>query len=211
MADLGATLEDLQRIVTTSNKSRFTLRRQPKTTSPEKDAAAAYQVRPNSRQNNVSAPVLVGKPFTVETEDLPEFVVYETSYQAYPLILNSGGIKRAGGSTHLSFSPVTPGRTSEADVSIWIELRSALEAAPEVNWQRTESGSIVTAEEVSRTLWKKVVARRSDIGLLFEDDEVRQEVPEALRKGAKGKGKKSKGSLQSLGDEESGSATDEGN
>lgn len=207
MIELAATLEDIQRIVSTSNKSRFTLRQFPGTAATE---VAAYQVRLISKRNAVSAPiVLVGEPFTTATEDLPEFIFYETSYQGYPLILTSGGIKRAGGSTYLSFSPVIPGgRASDADVNIWIKLRSALEAAPDVKWQWTESGSIVTsAEEVPKALWKKAVARRSDVGLLFEDGEVRQEVPEALRKGAKGKGKKGKESLQTRGEDESGSAS----
>ena len=74
---------------------------------------------------------------------------------------------------------------------VWINLKSAMEANPSITWQRTESGAIVTSDEVPKSLWKKAVARRPDIGLLFEDGEVRKEVPASLRgKGAKGRGKK---------------------
>ncbi len=75
-----------------------------------------------------------------------------------------------------------------------------MEANPKISWSRLENGSIVTEGdakgEVSKKFWKKVVARRADIGVLYEDGEVRKEVPVGLRgkgvkakKGGKGKGK----------------------
>ena len=59
-------------------------------------------------------------------------------------------------------------------------------------WQRGENGNIYTAGDatgaVPKTYWKKAVGRRPDIGVLFEDGEVRKEVPIGLRgKGVKGK------------------------
>jgi len=134
-------------------------------------------------------------------------IVYETSYANYPLILASGGIKRAGGQAHLSFSPITISAdgseikaASDADVSIYLPLRLIMEANDKITWARAENGSIVTEGdakgEVSKKFWKKVVARRADIGVLYEDGEVRKEVPVGLRgkgvkakKGGKGKGK----------------------
>ena len=220
IAEQGVVLEDLQRIDSASKRSRFTLRQLLGTSAVEDPTA--YQVRRKLRRNSVGAgagtPALIGEPFTLETEDLPEFLVYETTYQAYPLIVASGGIKRAAGTTHLSFSAVTPDKMGNeaADVSIWIDLRAALEATPEIRWQRTETGTIAAnAEEVPKALWSKAVARRPDVGVLFEDGEARREVTEALKKGgAKGKGRKGKGeeSLQSRAvDEDSseGSASSE--
>ena len=101
----------------------------------------------------------------------------------------------------LSFQPVTvdqdgqearqPTANSEAaEVSIWINLKAALETQPMLSWQRTESGAIITSGEVPKSVWKRAVARRPEIGLLFEDGEVRKEVPANLRgRGAKGKAK----------------------
>ncbi len=65
----------------------------------------------------------------------------------------------------------------------------------------TESGTVVTEGDkmgvVGKQFWKKVVARRADIGVLFEDGVVRKEVPVGLRgkgvKGKKGKGGKGMG------------------
>lgn len=91
-------------------------------------------------------------------------------------------------------------RNSDADVSIWVHLGTAMEQAPGITWQLTPSGSIVTSAEVPKHLWKKVVGRRQDVGLLFEDGQVHNEVPEYLRgKGGKGKAKKGKGHLRQEG------------
>ena len=49
---------------------------------------------------------------------------------------------------------------------------------------------------ISKAFWKKVVARRADIGVLFDGGEVKKEIPIGLRgkgakpkKGGKGRGK----------------------
>lgn len=139
---------------------------------------------------------------TASTPDLPEFIIHETSYPKYHLILTSGSIKRAGGQPFLSFAPVSEDAaatsSTAADVSIWIHLPSALAARPDIAWRRTDAGAVVTADEVPRAQWKRAVARRGDLGVLFEDGEVRREVPFGLRgKGAKAK--KGKGVLKSRG------------
>lgn len=75
-----------------------------------------------------------------------------------------------------------------------------MEANNKITWFRTETGNVVTegdsAGSIEKKYWKKAVARRTDIGVLFEDGEVRKEVPIGLRgKGVKGKrgGGKGKG------------------
>jgi hypothetical protein len=184
----------------------------PSSTEEEEDLDASdYLIRlapsaaPTS-PTSATAPKLT--PLSLTTEDLPDLIVYETSYANYPLILASGSIKRAGGQAVLSFSPLTiasdgseiKAAASDADVSIYLPLRSLMEAQPKITWLRLENGQIVTEGdvkgEVSKKYWKKVVARRADIGVLYEDGEVRKEVPVGLRgkgvkakKGGKGKGK----------------------
>ncbi|KAK5629023.1 hypothetical protein RRF57_004738 [Xylaria bambusicola] len=203
MKDLGITLNDIRRSAS-SSKARFTLRQ-----NPESDAekAESYQVRRESKRDSASQVPLIpeGEPLKADSKNLPEYIVYETTYQNYPLVIASGNIKKADGASHLSFLPVAAAtatsRPSKADVSIWIHLRTAMEQAPELKWQFTTSGRIVTiAEELPQRLWKKAVARRPDIGLLFEDGVVHKEIPEGLRgKGAKGKAKKGKGMLRQEG------------
>ncbi|KAI0201988.1 putative tRNA 2'-phosphotransferase 1 [Astrocystis sublimbata] len=201
--DLGITLNDV-RHAASSSKARFTLRQQP-----DSDAADAesYQIRRDTKRDSSSQVPLIpeGEPLKADSENLPDYIVYETTYQSYPLVVAAGNIKRADGATSLSFLPVAAAtatsRPSKADVSIWIHLRTAMQQAPELKWQFTTTGRIVTtAEEVPQSLWKKAVARRPDIGLLFEDGVVHKEIPEGLRgKGAKGKAKKGKGMLKQEG------------
>lgn len=216
--DVG--LEDIQRVVGGAIKARFNLRQQPNTKA---DNPASWQIRRITNRDSITTPVPVGDKLTLESPDLPEFIVYETSYQRYPLILTTGTIARApGGTQYLSLQPVTVGEDGSesrqgqgsaeaAEVSIWIHLRTALEEQPKILFQRTESGAIITSDEIPKSLWKKAVARRPDIGVLFEDGEVRKELPAGLRgKGAKGKARKGKGALKREGSgEDSGSGSEE--
>ncbi|KAK3985084.1 hypothetical protein QBC44DRAFT_405723 [Cladorrhinum sp. PSN332] len=178
-------LEDIQRVVSNATKARFELRQKPT------DASSWEISRVTSKEEvAITSPVPLGDKLTPSSPDLPEFIIYETSYQRYPLLLTLGGITRApGGAAYHSFTPVTPDQnTSAVEVSIWIHLPSALE---EMAWYRSEAGLIITSDEVPKKLWKKAVARRPDIGLLFEDGEVKKDVPAGLRgKAAKGKGRK---------------------
>lgn len=192
-------------------------------TEAKTEDPAAWQISRITTRESTTAPIPVGDKLRVETEDLPEFAIYETSYQRYPLLLALGAVTRApGGSQYLSFVPVTvdedgnetrqnPGAGEAAEVSVWIHLRSALQADPAITWHRSESGMVITADEVPKSLWKKAVARRPDIGLLFEDGEVRKEVPANLRgKGTKGRARKSKAALTRDGSgDDSGSASEE--
>ncbi|KAK3936215.1 hypothetical protein QBC46DRAFT_321931 [Diplogelasinospora grovesii] len=216
LAALEADLDDVQRIISSATKTRFELRQLP---DKQADDAASFEIRRIINTDNVQVPVPAGEKLSADMEDLPDFIIYETSYQRYPLMLASGAITRPGGAQCLSFAPVTvaddgsearQSQASDAEVSIWIHLRSALQAEPPIVWQRIESGAIVTADEVPKSLWKKAAARRPDIGTLFEDGEVRKEVPAGLRgKGAKGKAKKGKDALKRGSEDDSGSASDE--
>lgn len=214
----------MQRIVANATKARFDLRLVPEAQGDSNDPAS-WQISSIANRDSIASPVPVGEKLTAVTAGLPEFVVYETSYQRYPLLLASAAITRApGGSEYLSFRPVTvdedgnesrqnPGAGDAAEVSIWIRLRSALQAEPAITWQRSEGGMIITADAIPRALWKKAVARRPDIGVLFEDGQVRKEIPANLRgKGAKGKGRKGGKMDLQRGDgsgDDSGSASEE--
>ncbi|KAK3904536.1 hypothetical protein C8A05DRAFT_13602 [Staphylotrichum tortipilum] len=220
---LGVTLDDIHRIVATATKTRFDLRKSPKAgCSPGE--AASWQISRITSSETATALVPAGDKLTADTPDLPEFVIYETSYQRYPLLLALGAITRApGGGQYRSFVPLTvdedgnesrqnPGAGDGAEVSIWIHLRTALQAEPNMTWHRSsEGGFIVTGDEVPKSLWHKAVARRPDVGILFEDGQVRKEVPANLRgKGARGKARKGKGAIKREGSgDDSGSASEE--
>lgn len=197
---LGVTLPELQMLASSPSPSKTRqLSLRPSPSSPEK-----YQIRrvpkaatspPTTEQSQATDKSSSWRRITADMEDLPEFVIYETSYPKYHLILTSGLIKRAGGQPNLSFVEETS-RSPSADVSIWIHLPSALQSHPDIVWQRTESGTVITADEVPSSVWKRAVARRGDLGVLYEDGVVRKEVPVGLR-GKGVKARKGKGVLKS--------------
>lgn len=206
---LQVTLSELQALIASpASKSRFALKIDP-SAKPDSADASDFLVRVNPPQTTSVALPSTAKltPLAITTEDLPDLIVYETSYANYPLILASGSIKRAGGQAHLQFACIkvqedgTEARpTSDADVSIYIDLRTIMDANKKITWFRNDNGNVVTegdaAGSIGKKYWKRAVARRADIGVLFEDGEVRKEVPIGLRgKGVKGKrgGGKGKG------------------
>ncbi|KAF7861429.1 hypothetical protein EAF04_007994 [Stromatinia cepivora] len=206
---LDLTLLELRKTIQSpSAKSRFTLK-SISSSETESDSPSDYLIRLNTpstpttiTSSNISITSL--EPVTTSTAGLPNFVVYETSYSNYPLILASGGIRKAGGQSHLSFASIfissdaieTRTRIStnkdDADVSIYISLKTTMESDPQVKWYRNGNGGIVSQGDengfIGKSTWKKVIARRTDIGVLFEDGVVKKEVPVGLRgKGVKGK------------------------
>jgi hypothetical protein len=186
---------------------------------------ASWQISRIASKETVTSPIPVGDKLTTESPDIPEFAVYETSYQRYPLILALGAITRApGGSEYRTFIPVavdeegnesrqSPGAGEAAEVSVWVHLPTALQVEPSITWYRSDIGTIITVDDVPKALWNKAIARRPDIGIVFEDGETRKEIPVNLRgKGAKGKARKGKGvgvkKEEGSGDD-SGSASEE--
>ncbi|PSS27470.1 hypothetical protein M430DRAFT_154557 [Amorphotheca resinae ATCC 22711] len=225
---LQVTFSELQDLVVSpSSKSRFALKLSPEAEDDSSDPSD-YLIRANPTHTPQAAAAPAAPkftPITSETEDLPDLIVYETSYANYPLILASGGIKRAGGQAHLQFASIkveedgTEVRPfSDADVSIFIDLRAVMEADDSITWARAENGNVVTEGDangvIEKKYWKKAVGRRADIGVLFEDGEVRKEVPIGLRgKGVKGKRGGGKGKGRGLKEmkaqsEDEGSASD---
>lgn len=209
-----------------SAKAKYLLKSESTTSTDPSDYELRLKPSSTRPDSPTSSKAAEHTPLTADSPDLPALIVYETSYANYPLILASGGIKRAGGQANLIFSTIqvledgTEVRpASDSDVYIYLDLKSVLKANDKISWAKTETGSIVTSGDavgvVSKDLWKKVVARRADIGVLFEDGEVRKEVPIGLRGkgvkpgkrgGGKGKGKGLKDLKRSSEDE--GSASD---
>lgn len=204
LSALEVTLDEVKSLVATP-KSRFALK--PISNKIDESDASDYIIRllPSTPQTPTATTTPTFTPLSTTTEDLPDLIVYECSYASYPLILASGGIKRAGGQANLVFQAITVDDdgnetrpASSADVSIFIDLRKTMEADSKISWARTETGAVVSTGDkegvVSKAYWGKVVARRSDIGVLYENGEVRKEIPVGLRgKGVKAKKGKSKG------------------
>lgn len=207
LAELEITLEDVESLI--AARSRFTLKPNPSAPPAAKDdAPSAYLIRVATAAPPTpsTAAVQAMTPLTSDSDNLPALVVYETSYANYPLVLASGGIKRAGGQAYLAFNPIptsteVPTPAADTDVSIYIDLASAMAADSHITWLRgQDNGTIYTTGDahgvVGKHLWSRAVGRRTDIGTLFADGEVKKEVPMGLRgKGVRGKKGGMKGNL----------------
>ncbi|KAK6599547.1 Tpt1/KptA family RNA 2'-phosphotransferase [Botrytis cinerea] len=194
--DLG--LSELHNIIQSPAKSRFTIK-SISSSEIESESPFNYLIRLNTSftpttttSTNLSSISL--QLLTAATADLPDLVVYETSYANYPLILASG--TRTSSSTS----------KDDADISIYISLKSTFESHPEIKWYENGNGGILSEGDdggmIRKSVWKKVVARRADIGVLFENGVVRKEVPVGLRgKGSKGKKGGGEGKYMESGNE----------
>lgn len=143
---------------------------------------------------------------------LPETVVHGTYHSAWPLILNSGGL-RCMGRNHVHFATgqvdsgrVISGMRQDAQVLIYIDLRRALEAG--FPFWRSENGVILSegmlpegGEESNKDKKHKavplvplkffdvVVERKRGLGVLWEHGKEVQKLPDELTSQRKGKGK----------------------
>lgn len=235
MSALQVTFPELLGVIS-SSKSRVSIKASPEADDTEVDMepkAIDYLIRqdapaskePGSPSTASANNAHVLTPLSEISEDLPDLIVYETSYANYPLILASGGIKRAGGQSHLSFHTIsvsedgteTRAKPASADVSIYINLREAMAAGPSIQWAKNEKGDVLTSGDVDgvipKAFWSKAVARRADIGVLYENGVVKKEVPLGLRgKGAKlkkGKGRNARGGLKEMKEASSGEESSE--
>lgn len=114
---------------------------------------------------------------------------------------------------HIHFSTGLPedkqgvisGMRGDAEILIYVDIRKSLEDGG-VLWWISENGVVLTEGDENGVLgtkyWEKVVGRRQDVGVLWEDGKQVGELPQSVRnrktpsgKGPKGKrdGEKGKG------------------
>ncbi|KAI9742607.1 MAG: hypothetical protein M1818_003748 [Claussenomyces sp. TS43310] len=182
---LQVTLPEIQEVATHDPRQRFVIK--------VKQGAAATSHEASdwaigtAQSTHAAKELAAMKPITLEAEDIPETVVYSTTYAAYPLILASGGLKNTSGSRQLRFSTEVP---DDAEVLIYVDVFRALQDAPEMTWYQSETQDTVVSEGnatsansnvLDKRFWKRVVGRKFEVGTLFEDGEEIKEVPTNLR------------------------------
>jgi 2'-phosphotransferase len=222
---LNPTISDLQELISSNPRQKFSLKL--KSDTLDQSLASSWLIRGVPNQTSPTEVATPGTPITLEADNIPDVVIYGTSYATYPLILSSGSLKKMGGTAiQLSTSGPEEGamRGSDSEVLIYLDVRKALENDSNLQWWLSESGNSVSVTEVKGakgvpdSFWKRIVGRKGDVGLLWEAGEVVKEVPVGFRGrkekggkglkgragGAKSKGAKGKGrSLNTRSDEDS--------
>lgn len=180
---LGATLADVERIVASCDKQRFTLKPNPAFDSTSAKASpepSHFLIRSNQGHSIVLASESLLTPITLEADNVPELVVHGTFFAYYPAIVASGGLKPMG-RNHVHFATGLPGDNavisgmrSSAELLVWVDVRRSLvEGQGRIRWWRSTNGVVLTEGDddglVPTRWWKRVEGHRANVGVLWED------------------------------------------
>lgn len=193
LKSLKVTVPEIKAAVADNAKQRFSMKPDPALSPPPdplSDDPAHWLIRANQGHSiAVDAEALL-KPVSVEAGNVPAVVVHGTYFAFYQAIVDSGGLKRMK-RNHIHFSTGLPeerggvisGMRGDAEVLIYIDIKRSLDDG--VRWFVSENGVLLTdggeGGVLSTRYFQKVVGRREDIGVLWEDGEERAELPERFR------------------------------
>lgn len=205
LASLKVTLADVQSIVATNDKQRFTLKLDGDAPTAS-DSPADYLVRANQGHSIKLASSSLLRPVTLA--DVPPRVLHGTYFAFWPAIEAAGGLKPMGRnhvhcSTGDSEDPgsgplAVSGMRRDAELVVEIDVEASLREG--IRWWRSDNGVVLTEGDdegglVGCRFFKKVTGRKVDVGVLWEDGEKKADLPAGLRarvphgKGPRGRGR----------------------
>ncbi|KAM3531452.1 hypothetical protein NHJ13051_000744 [Beauveria bassiana] len=193
LASLGVTLADVQAVVATNEKQRFSLK--PTTTTPASPAAPPstnpgdYLIRANQGHSIKleSSSLLV--PITA-ADAVPARVIHGTYYAFWEPIVAAGGLSVMG-RNHIHCAAGTPeeeGTVSgmRRDAQLLIEIDVARSMAAGVRWWRSDNAVILTEGDdnglLSTEFFKSVRGRHGDVGVLWENGVAVAELPPDVKR-----------------------------
>ncbi|KAM3444967.1 hypothetical protein NHJ13734_000836 [Beauveria thailandica] len=189
LASLGVTLADVQAVVATNEKQRFSLKpaatraASSSPTVPSTDNPSDYLIRANQGHSIKleSSSLLV--PITADA--VPARVIHGTYYAFWEPIVAAGGLSVMG-RNHIHCAAGTPeedGTVSgmRRDAQLLIEIDVARSMAAGVRWWRSDNAVILTEGDenglLSTDFFKSVRGRHGDVGVLWENGVVVAELP----------------------------------
>ncbi|KAM3481584.1 hypothetical protein MY5147_000570 [Beauveria neobassiana] len=199
LASLGVTLADVQAVVATNEKQRFSLKpTTTNTTTPASPAAAPstnpgdYLIRANQGHSIKleSSSHLV--PITA-ADAVPARVIHGTYYAFWEPIVAAGGLSVMG-RNHIHCAAGTPeeegggGTVSgmRRDAQLLIEIDVARSMAAGVRWWRSDNAVILTEGDdnglLSTEFFKSVRGRHGDVGVLWENGVAVAELPPDVKR-----------------------------
>ncbi|RSL62943.1 hypothetical protein CEP51_013393 [Fusarium floridanum] len=209
LRSLKVTLDDVQSIVASNDKQRFTLKPNPKTnpslsttsTSPED-----YLIRANQGHSIKLESAALLAPITIEAGNVPDRVLHGTFFYFWPQIIETGGLKPMN-RNHVHCSTGTPeegvvsGMRKDAELVIEIDIEASLKEG--VKWWLSDNGVLLTEGDeqgiLSPKFFKLATGRTVDVGVLWQDGEHVADLPSGLKirppfnKGPRGGGRGGRG------------------
>jgi len=207
---LHPTFSEVLQAVRESDKQRFAIKPNP-STNPSLDETSTepshWLIRANQGHSikldseGLLKPIALPSPQTGEIPEgsvpIPEVVVHGTYFAFWPKIVESGGLKPMG-RNHVHFSIGLPedksgvisGMRKDAEVLVYVDVEKSLREAEAgdgggIKWWMSENGVVLTEGDkdglVPTRLFREVVGRQQDVGVLMRDGEEVAYLPEGLK------------------------------
>ncbi|KFA74197.1 hypothetical protein S40288_06293 [Stachybotrys chartarum IBT 40288] len=206
LRSLKVGLDEVQSIVASNDKQRFSLKPNPETNpalSTGSQDASHWLIRANQGHSIKLDSASVLQPVTLEAGNLPAKVIHGTFFSSWPSIVASGGLKPMG-RNHVHCSTGTPeegvksGMRRDAELIVELDVKASLEHG--LRWWRSDNEVLLTEGDaeglVSTRFFKLVTGRKAGVGVLWKDGEKVADLPEGLKirtphgKGQHGGGKR---------------------
>ncbi|KAF4465460.1 tRNA 2 -phosphotransferase 1 [Fusarium albosuccineum] len=191
LRSLGVTLADIQSLVTSNDKQRFTLKPNPSTNpslSTTSTSLADYLIRANQGHSIKLESDAHLAPITVDAGNIPARVLHGTYFYFWPRIVETGGLKPMG-RNHVHCSTGTPeegvvsGMRKDAELVIEIDVEASLTEG--IKWWMSDNGVLLTEGDeqgvLSSKFFKLVTGRLVDVGVLWQDGEKITDLPSGLK------------------------------
>jgi 2'-phosphotransferase len=207
LKSLQVTFEDIKTVVADNAKQRFSMKPNPALNPPPdpgSEEPSDWVIRANQGHSIAIDSTALLVPITLEAGNVPEIVVHGTYYAFYGPITETGGLKKMG-RNHIHFSTGLPedkqgvisGMRGDAEVLIYVDIERSLQDGG-ILWWISDNGVVLTEGDENGVLptkyWKKVVGRRQDVGVLWENGVQLADLPRNVRnrKPPSGKGPRGK-------------------
>ncbi|PNY27689.1 tRNA 2'-phosphotransferase 1 [Tolypocladium capitatum] len=192
LKSLQVTLADVQVIVSNNDKQRFSLKPIAETnpSGSASTSAGDYLIRANQGHSIKVESSSLLEPVTLAAANIPPRVLHGTYFAFWPAIVASGGL-RPMGRNHVHCSAGEPGEgdvvsgmRGDAELVVEIDVEASLREGG-VAWWRSDNGVLLTEGGddgvLSTRFFKRVIGRKVDVGVLWEDGEKKADLPEGIK------------------------------
>jgi 2'-phosphotransferase len=218
LKSLQVTFPDILTAVNDNAKNRFSMKPNPKFTTPinpDSVTPSDWVIRANQGHSIAIESASLLKPITLEAGNVPEIVVHGTYFAFYQSILDTRGLKKMA-RTHIHFGTGLPedkegvvsGMRKDAELLIYVDVKKSIEDG-KLLWWVSDNGVVLTEgnEEgvLSTKYFQKVVGRNeNECPVLWQDGEMVESLPDKLKgrkapfgpkggRGSRGKGDRGRG------------------
>ena len=206
---LDVTFADIKTAVTDNAKQRFTMKPNPNLPTPPDSSSedpSDWVIRANQGHSIYIDSAALLTPITLEAGNMPEVVVHGTYFAFYEAIVASGGLQKMS-RNHIHCSTGLPedkkggvisGMRNDAEILVYIDIKRSMQDGG-LKWWLSDNGVVLTEGNkdgmLSTRYFQKVVGKKEDVGVLWEEGEKKAELPEKFRgrKAPMGKGPRMQG------------------